>query len=62
MSDLIDNANDTAEFLARLAIAERKPEPRTPMGVCAFCGDDDIGEQRFCDVKCRDKYERRVRG
>jgi len=57
MSDVIDTANETAEINIQSAIANRpKATPLPVTGACHNCGENT--ELTFCDVDCRDDYER----
>ena len=60
MADKIDNAQETAEFLANVMIGNaRKSESiAKETGYCLNCGED-INEpgRRWCDSDCRDDYQ-----
>lgn len=62
MSDVIDDANDRAERDLALALrAARSPariEP-TPCGLCYNCEASVPVGACFCDVDCRDDYQKR---
>lgn len=62
MTDIIDDANDRAERDLALALsAARHPVRVEPMpcGACYNCEASVPPGACFCDVDCRDDYERR---
>lgn len=65
MSDLVDNANATAEYLAELAVADARSSKDWPTasGHCLNCGEEVEGERRWCDKDCARDWEKlRERG
>lgn len=62
MSDNLDIASDREEIARSFAQSLRKPAGPIATGRCLWC-DDVVGdEQRWCDVECRNGWERaRVR-
>ena len=60
MSDLVDNANATAEYLAGLAVkdARTKRQGPKPTGHCLNCGETLNGERRWCDKDCASDWEK----
>jgi len=59
MGDIIDKGNETAEFFKELALKTRKPEGPHYRGTCWNCNDPVPHPRRWCDMDCRDDWERR---
>lgn len=61
MSDIADDANDTAELFLQTALlkqqANSKPTP-AGIGFCLYCSEEVEGEGRWCGVDCRDLWQR----
>lgn len=54
-----DRAQSRVERFGQLNIAKmRSTKPAPAIGRCLFCGAALAGELRFCDVDCRDDFER----
>lgn len=61
MSDLIDDANETAELFLRAALLNKQQSPilnATGVGFCLHCEKDLAPERRWCDAACRDAWQR----
>lgn len=65
MSDIVDNANDSAERDLQLAIRAARCsnglEIPDATGLCFNCGEDVSPVQRWCDDDCRDDWQTRRR-
>jgi hypothetical protein len=59
--DIIDQGNATAELFNRAAISQRKPEGPQATGFCFNCDAHVAPKQRWCDVGCRDDWEKQQR-
>jgi hypothetical protein len=60
MADIIDDANQTAEFFLAAALQNLKQNAskETPgVGACLNCGAAVEGEKRWCDADCRDQWQ-----
>lgn len=60
MADIIDDANNTADFYLGIALREQLRSVKiTPAftGFCLCCGETLSDERRWCDIACRDEYE-----
>lgn len=63
MADIIDKANDLAEFHLRNALRNQRHSAKTAtsvgegIGMCLFCSQPVEGERRFCDRECADGFE-----
>lgn len=61
MSDQVDNANETADYLVKVMIgnAKRHEPIAKHTGHCLYCGKPtkDI-KRRWCNADCRDDWER----
>lgn len=57
--DDLEAAALTTDLLVTAALSHRKKELPTT-GRCLNC-DEPTGTQRFCDVDCRDDFEKRNR-
>lgn len=56
-SDLIDQANDTAELFLQNSMQNRKPTGPAANGVCLYCEEPLQEGQRWCNAECRNSYE-----
>ena len=60
-ADLIDQANEAAEIFRRSALSQRQPEGPAATGHCFNC-DAMLGTGlRWCNVPCRDDWEKQQR-
>lgn len=59
MGDIVDKGNETSEFFNKIALKKRRPEGPSYRGTCFNCGDPIPFPLRWCDVDCRDDWERR---
>lgn len=59
--DVIDQGNEAAEIFRRSALSQRKPEGPDATGHCLNCDAHLAPKQRWCDVNCRDDYEKQQR-
>ncbi len=60
MSDLIDDANDTADLFQKAALSNHLRRARViPKGDgrCLNCGGAVTGDRRWCGAECRDVWE-----
>jgi hypothetical protein len=60
-SDLIDQANETAEIFRRSALSQRQPEGPKATGYCLNCDAHLAPKLRWCDVHCREDWEKQQR-
>lgn len=61
MSDIIDNANDTAELFLRAAVSKARIDGAPPStGRCFNCEEPVPSGLRWCDVDCRNDWQKRV--
>lgn len=59
MSDIADKGNEAAEVFREAALSQRKPAlPARGVGFCLNCGAGVKGDARWCDVACREDWER----
>lgn len=60
MADILDQADDAQEAFMRDSLSRRKPVPAATAGIgmCLNCGAAVQGDARWCDVPCRDDWER----
>ena len=57
MSDDIDRAQETEEFMRKMALL-KQPEPKiTATGFCLFCAEKLMLPRRWCDAECRDEWQ-----
>lgn len=58
--DIVDLGNDRAqEFIDDcIAAARRGPKGEAGIGLCLFCGESLPDLRRWCDVDCRDLWDR----
>lgn len=55
--DELDRAQEREEEMREDALARR--HPTLPyIGCCHWCGEITGGGRRFCDVECRDEWQR----
>jgi hypothetical protein len=57
-ADPSDQASQWEEAYRAAAVATRKPEGPRPNGFCHNCGAPVKPGLRWCDVACRDDWER----
>jgi hypothetical protein len=60
-SDLIDQANETAELFNRAALSQRAPEGPAATGACHNCEATLAVGLRWCDQHCREDWSKRQR-
>ena len=58
MSDIIDNAQESADMLLRASLSVRQPHLRA-VGNCFNCGDECHG--CFCCAECGEDWEMRTK-
>lgn len=61
MSDIIDDANATADLHLHVALRNRKHDaimPTAGVGFCLCCAADLPPERRWCDAECRDAWQK----
>lgn len=59
MADIVDTANDHAELLLAMSVAQQQRSKRIqPTGHCLFCEDPSPDNALFCSTGCRDDWER----
>lgn len=59
MSDEADKGNDTADLFLKADLSHLKPVPPAHgIGMCMNCGAAVSGDKRWCDVECREDWER----
>ena len=58
MSDIIDQANDTADTFLRSALSRRESEAPPANGRCLFCFSQLEPGHRWCDNDCREDWEK----
>jgi len=60
MSDPADTGNDTADFLLNAALKAASVPPNVPKanGRCLYCEEPVEADARWCDVDCRDDWEK----
>ena len=61
VADIIDNANATADIFLKSALSNKKPEAPQLYGTCLCCYSKISILQRWCDIDCRNDWERRQR-
>lgn len=62
MSDEADKGNEAAELFLRAALSKRQRAPGgDAIGTCLNCGALCDAPARFCDIECRDDYDRYAR-
>lgn len=59
MATVDDQATQVEERDRELCLRVRKPVGPPPCGVCYNCGEALPADHRFCDVDCRDDWEKR---
>lgn len=57
MADEADRANDTAQQMLDFQLTARR-RALTPNGACHNCRQLVLDEVQFCDVHCRDDWQR----
>lgn len=58
MSDPADEADQQVERFNDFARSLRRPTGPMATGYCAWCDDPVAAGVRFCDVGCRDDWDR----
>ncbi len=59
MSDILDKADEAAEVFLQAALSHKQPAPPSHgVGFCINCGVGLEGDARWCDVECRNDWER----
>lgn len=58
MADIADRANDLMELDQRIALSHRKEGALKQIGCCYNCSEA-LAAGLFCDIDCRDDYEKR---
>ena len=63
MMDISDQATRQEELMRNLAILQalRQANQLQDIGECYWCNDRTAPGHRFCDVDCRDSYEKAKR-
>lgn len=61
MADLADMADHQQSLDLKIAMARAKRQRLKPVGYCYNCNEPLTGTRCFCDVDCRDDYEKRER-
>lgn len=56
--DEIDKANERAQELLEESLAKRKEQGPPPCGFCCFCQAPVPKGHRWCDIDCRQDWER----
>ena len=59
--DVIDQGNETAEIFRKAALSQRKPEGPEATGFCFNCEARLRAGLRWCDVACRDDWQKTER-
>jgi hypothetical protein len=64
MADVVDRANDLVEMTLENCIKKVTAKASIPkgIGICIECGEPVEGERRWCDVDCRDDWQRQNPG
>ncbi|MCC5855142.1 MAG: hypothetical protein JJU10_05575 [Idiomarina sp.] len=57
--DVVDVAQQEESHALSVALSKRKPTGPLPRGYCLECGDEDVGNSRWCSAKCAADWERR---
>jgi hypothetical protein len=61
MGDIADQANDTADLFLQEALTHKKEVAPDYTGYCHYCHDPVPGNLRWCDMDCRDDWEKHQR-
>lgn len=61
MSDDADKADFQQEMFREAAMKMRRQEGPLPTGKCLFCDEPLPMPHRWCDVDCREDWEKRAR-
>jgi hypothetical protein len=56
--DIIDQANEAAELFRLASLSQRKPDGPDATGHCLNCDARLLPKQRWCDVMCREDWEK----
>lgn len=58
MSDNLDIASEREELARQAAITSKRPMGPVATGRCLHCDEIVADAQRWCDVDCRDAWQR----
>ena len=61
MSDIIDDANDTRDFLLATALAGFRNDEPIHHETCLNCDEPTVNGHAFCDDACKEDFEVRER-
>lgn len=61
MNDIVDQANDHIEREMNSLLAARRVIDLPPCGSCYNCCEDIEPGRKFCDIECREDFDRRAR-
>jgi len=64
MSDMVDLAQEQSERLEEIRLRNCRLQAQAaplPTGVCFNCGELVMDSLRWCDIECRDDWERQQR-
>lgn len=59
--EVIDKAQENEQLFTELALKNAKQQTLTANGRCHYCEETIDEGLRFCDVDCRDDYDREQR-
>jgi hypothetical protein len=57
MSDDIDRAQNEVDRSLAEALRKRRPAGPVAKGRCHYCDEPVEGDQRWCDIECREGWE-----
>lgn len=58
MADEVDRADQEVEYYRADALRRRRPEGPVANGRCHYCDEPVTDGMRWCDVDCRDAWEK----
>lgn len=58
MSDSIDHAVEIEDFMLQTQLTKRRDEAADFTGFCLYCEEPVEQPHRWCDVACRDDYQK----
>lgn len=58
MSDIVDLANDHVEREMGMRLRAHRTISLVPAGQCHYCAEPVKQALLFCDLECRDEYDR----
>lgn len=58
MADIIDQAQERAERILQAELSARRAAGPEATGYCLACGEAVAHGMRWCNVMCRDDYQR----